>query len=419
MVWYALIPIAETDPSALASIGATSELRRTTKYVTRRLAEDMAANPAPVTVLIAAATSRSEDYQSDVVDGLTQGIQGQPGVTKPAAWDAFMAKASASANAEFVAKVRALDIQLGSAAALADARRLALDAAAPAPARRSALQSLADARVPDLRQIAEQLIAVPTVNAVAATALATFDDAAIAPMLINAYPEFDAADRPKLIAALSSRPSFAGPLLDAVAAGTVPRAAITAIDAQQIRNLDDAAVTRRLGEVWGEIRETPEARRQLMATYRAELTPARLATADVSQGRALFAASCAGCHTLYGEGGTIGPDLTGGERRHDLDSLLSKVVDPGSELPAGSRMTIVTLRDGRIVSGIVDNRTATTLTLKTTADPVIVALADIQSTEQSTMSLMPEGLLDALSADARRDLVAYLMGHVQAPLPAR
>ena len=402
MVWYALIPIAENDPPALASIAAKSELRATTKYVTRRLAEDITARPGPVATLMAAATSRSGDYQADLVDGLTQGLQGQQGVRKPAEWDAFAKQAALSTNAEFAGKVRALDAVLGGAGALDLARRVALDSAAAAPARRSALQSLLDARAPDLRQIAEQLLRVRTVNGVAATALATFNDPAIASMLIGAYPDFDAADRPKLMAALSSRPAFAGALLEAVAAGRVPRSAITATDAQQIRSLNDAGVARRLAEVWGEIRDTPEAKKLLMARYKTDLTPAGLAAANLPQGRAVFAATCAACHALYGEGGKVGPDLTAGERRHDLDSLLSKITDPSAELPVTSRYTIVKLQDGRTVAGIVDNRTATTLTLRTAADPITVALADVASSEVSSVSLMPEGLFEGFTAEQRR-----------------
>ena len=115
----------------------------------------------------------------------------------------------------------------------------------------------------------------------------------------------------------------------------------------------------------------------------------------------------------------MGPDLTAGERRHSLDSLLSKITDPSSELPITSRLTIVKLKDGRTVTGFVDNRTSTTLTLKLMADPVTVALSDIQSTELSSSSIMPEGLLESLSPIQRRDLVAYLMSNAQVPLPVR
>ena len=327
--------------------------------------------------------------------------------------------AGASTTVAFAEKVRALDVALGSAAALDAARKVALDPSATAAARKSALQSLLDARAPDLRQIAEQLIRVRTVNAVAATALATFNDPAIATMLVDAYPQFDAADRPKLMTALTSRPAFASALLEAIATGRVPRGDMSAVDAQQVRSLNDAGVTRRLSEVWGEIRETPEARKQLIDTYKAELTPAQLAGADLSQGRAVFATTCGACHVLFGEGGKVGPDLTGGEKRKSLDTLLTKVVDPNSELPIASRFTLVTMKDGRTVSGIVDNRTASTLTLRTMTDPITVSLADVQSQTLSTVSLMPEGILQGLSAVQRRNLIAYLMGSAQVPLPGR
>jgi putative heme-binding domain-containing protein len=349
----------------------------------------------------------------DVVEGLGQGLQGQRGLSKPAAWDGFVSRVVSSSNGALVEKVRALDATLGSAAALDDARRVARDASASAEARRSALQSLIDARASDLRQIAEPLLNDQAVNAVAATALSAFDDAAIAARLVEAYPRFVPADRPKLMAALTSRASFAGALLDAVAAGRLPRSAISAIDAQQMRSLNDAATTRKLGEVWGEIRDSPEAKKQLAARYKTELTPASLAAADLSQGRAIFAGTCGACHTLYGEGGKVGPDLTGAARRHDLDALLAKITDPSSELPADSRITILTLKDGRTVTGIVANRTATTISLRLTADPVTVALSDIASTAVSSASIMPEGLLEAMTPVQRRNLVAYLMGNEQ------
>ena len=418
MVWYALIPVAETDPTALAAIAAGSELRATSKYVTRRLAEDISIRPGPVNTVLAAAVTRSTEFQSDVVDGLTLGLQGQQGVAKPAAWEALSKNARASADADVVARVRALDMLIGGAEALDEARRLAMDDTADAAARRAALQSLLSARVPDLRPIAERLIRVPATAGVAATALAEFNDPAIASLLIDAYPQVEGNDRARVIAALSSRPIYAGALLDAVASGRIARAAIAAADAQQIRSLNDTALTRRLGDVWGEVRDTPEAKKQQMAAYKAELTPARIAAADLSQGRTVFTSTCGACHILYGEGGTLGPDLTGGERRHDLDSLIAKIVDPSAELPAASRYTIVKLKDGRTVGGIVDNRTATTLTLRTATAPITVPVADIAATELSNVSLMPEGLFETLTADERRNLVAYLMS--KTPLgPAR
>ena len=53
------------------------------------------------------------------------------------------------------------------------------------------------------------------------------------------------------------------------------------------------------------------------------------------------------------------------------------------------------------------------------ADSVTVALADVQSTELSSLVHHAGGLLESLSAVQRRDLVAYLMGNAQVPLPVR
>jgi len=346
-----------------------------------------------------------------------------------------------------VAKVRRLDVLLGSSWALAEAKKTILDDTASPEARKAALQSLLDARAPELRQIAEKMLAVQSVNAVAATALATFNDPAIGPMLVDAYPKFDAKDRPKLIAALASRASFASVLLDAVASGKFQRTDISATDARQIRNLNDAALTKRLGEIWGDVRDTPGEKLKLLAAYKAELTtaaagaragraggfgrgragnpaqaaggmPPALRQADRSAGRQIFAKTCAVCHTLFGEGGKVGPDLTGGQKRKDIDMLLGKVVDPSSELPLESRVTVVLLKDGQTQSGIVVNRTANTMTLRTVAEPITVSMADVVRTQLSNVSLMPEGLLETMDATQRRNLIAYLMGEEQAPLPA-
>jgi len=434
MNWWGLIPLADSDPAALAGLVANNELPTTRRLITRRLAEDIGTSPDPINQIIAASYGKPEAFQADIIEGLSLGLQGQRGVALPPDWDALSEQVHESANADLVAQVRAIDVILGSTRALAEARQTALSASAATSDRVEALQSLLDSGAPTLREVASQLLAVPSVNAVAATALATFNDPAIAPQLIAAYPQFDAADRPRLMAALTARPSSAQALLNAVADGRIPRTAISANDARQIRNLNDPAVAQRLAEVWGEIRETPEAKQQLAESYLAELTappggrggrggrgafgnPDPLAQADLSQGRLVFVNTCAVCHTLFGEGGQVGPDLTAGSRRHDLESLLAKIVDPSAELPNDSRFTIVQLNDGRTVSGMVMNRTSSTLTINAITETVSVPIADIQSTELANYSLMPEGLFAALTPEQRRDLVAYLGSDVQVPLP--
>jgi len=80
-------------------------------------------------------------------------------------------------------------------------------------------------------------------------------------------------------------------------------------------------------------------------------------------------------------------------------------------------MSVVSLKDGRVLNGIIMAKTERTMTLKTTTDSVTVEHGDVESTRESTQSLMPDGMLEGLTQVQVRDLVAYLMHKSQVPLP--
>jgi putative heme-binding domain-containing protein len=216
---------------------------------------------------------------------------------------------------------------------------------------------------------------------------------------------------------LVSRPAFAKPLLEQIAAGKIPRADLTAFHARQIRSLNNAALTRRLTEAWGELRESPGDKQKLIADLKGRLTAATLAEADLSQGRLVFQGVCSACHSMYGNGGKIGPDLTGSGRAN-LDYLLENMVDPSAVVSADYCLSIITLADGRVLSGIIVAQTERTLTVRLLTEETTVEKKEIVKQEASPVSMMPDGLLPALSREQVRDLIAYLMHPVQVPLPA-
>jgi putative heme-binding domain-containing protein len=111
---------------------------------------------------------------------------------------------------------------------------------------------------------------------------------------------------------------------------------------------------------------------------------------------------------MYGEGGSLGPDLTGSNRAN-LDYLLSNVINPSSDVPDAYRMVVVTLRDGRIHTGTVAAENDRQLTLRVVGgEPVVIAKADVQAREVATTSMMPPGLFDTLEEREVIDLVAFL-----------
>ena len=135
---------------------------------------------------------------------------------------------------------------------------------------------------------------------------------------------------------------------------------------------------------------------------------------SASSGRALFTKHCATCHKLFGNGAEIGPDLTGAGR-HDMDYLLSNIIDPSAVVTKDFQMTIFNTTDGRTVSGIVTVDNDRIVTVQTATEKVTIAKKDIESRKASTLSLMPDGLIQPLSEKERRDLFKYLQVTSQVP----
>jgi putative heme-binding domain-containing protein len=245
--------------------------------------------------------------------------------------------------------------------------------------------------------------------------LMAFDDPAIPSRVIERYHLFPPEERQKVISALASRPAFAEALLEAIGSGKIERQALSAYDARQIRSAGIDKLNNQLSLVWGDIRATEQDKAELIERYKSQLTPERLELADLSRGRELYVQACASCHKLFGEGGELGPDLTG-SGRDNLDYLLENLIDPSAIMAADFRMSIVTLQDGRVLSGILGPETERTMTIKSPAEELTLAREEILQIESSPLSIMPEGIIEGLEEQQVADLIAYLMSPRQVPL---
>lgn len=416
LIWYGLIPTADANLDLLPKLANACELPLTRRLIARRLAEDIQRMPAPVNALLQLTSTKPEAFQADILCGLADGLAGWRKATKPSAWDAFAKLIERSPNAALRDRARDLSVVFGDGRALDEVKRVALAKDADMNARKAALQTLIESRPPDLRAVCEQLLGVRFLNSVAVRGLAQFDDPAIGEKLAKGYRNFHPSERPAVLDTLVARPTFARALLAEVAVGKFPRADVTAFHARQIRSFNDALLNAQLAKAWGELREAAADKRALIAKLKPQLTPEVFAKADKSAGRAVFNLACAACHRLYGQGGEVGPDLTG-SGRDNLDYLLDNIADPSAVVSADFRMTVANLKDGRTLNALVTARTERTLTLKTMTETLTVQRSDVTSLQESALSLMPEGLLEALTAEQQRDLLAYLMHKTQVPLP--
>jgi putative membrane-bound dehydrogenase-like protein len=417
MVWYGLIPTVDVAPKRVADLVDDCKLPATRRLIARRLAETFEKDDeAFVDMLDYAMPSGDDALIADVVAGISAALKGRHKARSTKAWERFALRAAQIDDKELQEQVRDLNVLFGDGRALDAVKAIALDNDADVETRKAALDTLLDARPPELRDICERAIKVRFLNPTAARGLALFDDDDAAKTLVGAYKSFHHSERAQLIAVLASRPRFAKALLTAVRDEKILKTDVTAFVARQIHDFKDPELDELLRQTWGEFRDSPAEKKAQIAALKQQLTIATLANARKSEGRALFAKTCAACHKFFGEGQTVGPDLTGANR-DNLDYLLENMIDPSAVVSADFRMSVLTLADGRVLNGLVLAETDATLTVRTATETVTLDRGDVEDRRTVPLSLMPENQLQTLTPDQIRDLIGYLQTREQVPLP--
>jgi putative heme-binding domain-containing protein len=417
MYWYGIEPLVLADPARATALTLTAEVPLVRRFVARRLADEAAAkgDAFDLSPLVGALRHAGPPVARDLLAGAREGLRGRKSLKMPDGWPATYAKLRDDPAAREPAI--ALALIFGDPQALADLRQVATDATAAAAERVAAIQSLVEKRVPDLAPVLLDQLSDTVTRRAALRGLAAYPHPDTAKRVLAVYPGLSSDEKQDAVAALAARKESALALLDAVEAGAVPRLDVPAFVARQMFALGDAKVTERLRQVWGEVRESDATKAGALAKYKAMLTPAALKAADPRNGRLVFAKACGPCHKLFGEGGTVGPDLTGSSR-DNLDYLLSNLIDPSAEVGRDYRMSVVRTADERVITGIVVERTAARVVVQTATERVTLSPDDVAGVTDSPLSIMPEGQLDALTREQVRDLVAYLGSKSQVPLPA-
>jgi putative membrane-bound dehydrogenase-like protein len=415
MIWYGIEPAVAAEPMKGVELIREAKIPTVRRLVARRIAEMIEEKPEAVDALVALMTERA-DVREDVLRGLAAGLDGFSSAKKPKGWDEVSKAIEASGSDEFKGIVRNLSVVFGSGRAADELIVLVKNADANANARLNAFKSLTRTTKPELLAVIRAQVNDKVLGTVSRSALAAYDDPSIPKQLLGSWPVRSEEQQAATVATLTSRASYAKELLEAVKAKKVPATAISPFQARQIRNLGDEALTKLLTDAWGEIRDTPEAKKAEFAKWEGLLQPAALTKADQSKGRMIFMAACSACHKMYGQGGAIGPELTGSDRRN-LKYLLENILDPNAVVPADYRVSVFQLKDGRTISGVIPEQTERTLTIQTPAERLVIERTQIVKQNQLTQSLMPEGLLTALGEENVINLIAYLMGEGQVEMP--
>ena len=131
------------------------------------------------------------------------------------------------------------------------------------------------------------------------------------------------------------------------------------------------------------------------------------------QGKAMYASTlCVNCHKIKGDGGNIGPDLTGAGQRYTLPDLMDNIIEPSKVISDQYGTEQIEMKDGSTVVGrvIVEENGKTFVMTSALAPDALTTLdsAQIKSRKPFNVSMMPAGLINALNKDELLDLVAYL-----------
>jgi putative membrane-bound dehydrogenase-like protein len=133
---------------------------------------------------------------------------------------------------------------------------------------------------------------------------------------------------------------------------------------------------------------------------------------DVEAGRRIFlhsrVAGCASCHRHNGRGNVVGPDLSLIGRQADSTALLRSILEPDGEIAPEFYPTRLELRDGTEFTGILLRSSDNEIFRDLTGKERVFQKADIVERAELRTSLMPAGLVDALTDGELRDLLAFL-----------
>lgn len=139
---------------------------------------------------------------------------------------------------------------------------------------------------------------------------------------------------------------------------------------------------------------------------------ARSLPGNAARGKEIFfgKGECSTCHTIYGAGGFLGPDLSAYGAANSAQAILDTILSTERTVPNGYRLATVTTRDGRCFEGMIRNEDNFSLQLLTKDGGFhFFRASDLEKVERSTQPLMPTNYRDRLSTDELNDLVNFLV----------
>jgi len=422
LLWWAVEGKAISDRDRVLEMFSTSETWQlpivqstiVQRLAQRYLAEQTDAGYAACARLLAMAPKR-DDVQL-LVTGMEQAFTGKHLSQVPSPLEAPLAKLWREAGAD--PTVTRFALRLGNQQAFASALARLANTGEPQPVRLAFISAVGQAAVPDtaaklMALLDETQPGADTIRLATLAALEHFNDDAIAAQILSRYAQFAPAVRSRAVSALCSRKPWSLALVETVAADKVDAKDVSVDQVRQMLAHGDEHLAAAIETKWGKIRPATPGEKQAYVPVMGRLL--NDGKGDLASGHQLFVKHCATCHTLYGEGNKVGPDLTSADRKN-RDALLVNILDPSGYVRPEFVAQTAVLNDGRVLTGLVVANSAQEITIVDAKNQrSTVSRGEIEQIQPSSQSLMPERLLETLAPQELRDLFRYLQS--DGPLP--
>ena len=376
----------------------------------RRVARVIGAGRSPSEIegvlqgLVTVKHLAAEPWKVMALEGLADGLALREGRRLPtgvasAPMDALLGDGSEAVRAAAAKAARFFDLS----AHVKRASDQALDPSVPLSRRVIAARTLQGGNFEEVSGALAMLLRTASDSALqtaAAESLAAFNRPEVSDILIAAWPAYKAGTRSSVAEILIRRDSLATAFLGAIADGRIAANEVAPITRIRLSQHPNEHVRRSAAvQLPSELGD----RGQIVARYMGALD----IRGDVSQGKKVFESECANCHLSNGSRGRIGPDLSGVTNRSNED-LLTSILDPSYAIENRFRNYLLETTDARFYDGILVAETTASVTLRGENRDISVLKEDIAELRESAVSLMPEGLEEALTDQDLADLLAYL-----------
>jgi putative heme-binding domain-containing protein len=309
-----------------------------------------------------------------------------------------------------------LQLRLKTPEAIKSALAQVQDSKLKAVQRRELVEVFGQIDTPEAIPVLLQLAAKDqqaSIRSAALASLQSYPEEQIGQQVISFYPTLPPDARPAADSLLASRANWTLLWLTSIEKTPALKEAIPLSTVRRMLLHDDKQIAASIQQLWGSVQgATTEQMKERIENFSRLIDTT---TGNPYNGLQIFAKQCGKCHTLFDQGGEIGPNLTA-YKRDDLGNMLLNIVNPSIEIRKGYENFVVFTNDGRTLNGFIEDQNNRVVVLKGLDGQRIVVLRDeIDEMSAIRQSIMPEGILEALTEQQVCDLFAFL--RASQPLP--